>query len=178
MPAPQRGPIDRAVGSGHHHFTGSASVETAPGTTVILSGTLFREERPFGTPLSQATRTIGMTSLGLKGQPAGWGAWETKVSGQWHPFVNQSSTIVPGLLVHQSEQLERVQTLPSNDFSGMAQWTLSLGSLSRLVVGGDARAVLGQSRDRLLPSGTTLLARANNSASGRSANGSSSRSMD
>lgn len=159
VPASQRGPIDRAVGSGHHHFTGSASVEMAPGTTVILSGTLFREERPFGTPLSQATRTIGMTSLGLKGQPAGWGAWEAKVFGQWQTFVNQSSTIVPAPVVRQSEQLERVQTIPSNDFGGMAQWTLPLGSLSRLVVGSDARAVLGQSRDRLLPSDTTLLAR-------------------
>lgn len=159
VPASQRGSIDRPVGSSHHQFTGTASIEMIPGPTATFSGVFFKEERPFGTPLSQATRTIGMTSLGLKAQPAGWGLWDAKIFGQWQTFVNQTSTIVPAPLLRQSEQLERVQTIPSNDFGGMAQWTLPLGSLSRLVVGSDVRAVLGQSRDRLFPSDTTLLAR-------------------
>jgi outer membrane receptor protein involved in Fe transport len=45
--------------------------------------------------------------------------------------------------------LERLQIIPSNDYGGMAQWTMPVGASSRLLFGGDVRAILAQSDDRI-----------------------------
>ncbi len=159
VPAYQRGPIDTPVDSGHHQFTGRLSLELAPGTKATLSGTFFQEDRSFGTPLSQASRTIGTTALGLQGDAGRWGTWETKAFGQWQTFRNQSAAVGPSPLLRQQDQLDRLQTIPSNDFGGMGQWTIPLASFSRLVVGSDVRAIIAQSEEQLFPSQAQLLTR-------------------
>lgn len=159
VPSYQRGPIDTPVGSGHHQFSGRLSWELVPGTTATVSGTLLKEDRSFGTPLSIASRTIGTTAFGLKGEAGSWGAWETKVFGQWQTFRNQSALLVPSPFVLQQDQLDRLQTIPSNDFGGMAQWTIPVASFSRLVVGSDVRGIIAQSEEQLFPSQGRLLAR-------------------
>lgn len=159
VPSSQRGPADTAVGSEHHQFTGTVSRELAPRTTATVSGTLYKEDRSFGTPLSLGSRTIGTSSIGLRGDAGAWGSWETKVFAQWQTFRNQSATVLPSPALRERDQLDRLQTIPSNDFGGMGQWTIPLLSFSRIVIGSDVRAIIAQSEDQLFPSQTRLLAR-------------------
>lgn len=159
VPSYQRGPIDEPVGSEHHQFAGRVSRELTSHITATISGTYYREDRSFGTPLSRGSRTIGMVSLGLKGDEGARGIWEAKTFAQWQTFDNRSAVVLPSPFVRLSDQLDRLQTIPSNDVGGMAQWSAPLFSFSRLVVGGDARAILAQSEETLVPSQTTVATR-------------------
>ena len=159
VPSSQRGPADTTVGSEHHQFTGKVSHALTPHTTATLSGTYYTEDRSFGTSFSHGTRTIGTVSFGLKGDQGIWGVWEAKTFAQWQTFRNQSGVVLPSPFIRQFDQLDRLQTIPSNDVGGMAQWSAPLFSFSRIVVGGDARAILAQSEEVLAPSQTPLVTR-------------------
>lgn len=159
VPAYQRGPVDTPVGSEHQQFTGRVSHELTPQTVATLSGTYYTEDRSFGTPFSQGARTIGSVSFGLKGDVGAGGVWEVKTFAQWQTFRNQSGRVLPSPLIRQFDRLDRLQTIPSNDVGGMAQWAAPLFSFSRIVVGGDARAILAQSEEVLVPSQTPLVTR-------------------
>ncbi len=159
VPSYQRGPVDEPVGSEHHQFTGRVSHELTSHTIATISGTYYREDRSFGTPFSQGSRTIGTVSFGLKGEQGVWGMWEAKTFAQWQTFNNQSAAVLPSPSVRLFDQLDRLQTIPSNDVGGMAQWSAPLFSFSRIVVGGDARAILMQSEEVLVPSQTPLVTR-------------------
>jgi iron complex outermembrane receptor protein len=159
VPSYQRGPVDEPVGSEHHQFTGRVSHELTSHTIATISGTYYREDRSFGTPLSQGSRTIGTVSFGLKGDQGAWGMWETKTFAQWQTFNNQSAAVLPSPSVRLSDQLDRLQTIPSNDLGGMAQWSVPFLSFSRIVAGGDIRAILAQSEETLVPSQTSLVTR-------------------
>jgi outer membrane receptor protein involved in Fe transport len=159
VPAYQRGPVDTPVGSEHHQFTGRVSHQLTPQTVATLSGTYYTENRSFGTPFSQGARTIGSVSFGLKGDLGNGGVWEAKTFAQWQTFRNQSGRVLPSPFIRQFDQLDRLQTIPSNDVGGMTQWTAPLFSFSRIVVGGDARAILAQSEEALVSSQTPLVTR-------------------
>ena len=159
VPSYQRGPVDEPVGSEHHQFTGRVSHELTSHTIATISGTYYREDRSFGTPLSQGSRTIGTVSFGLKGDLGIRGVWETKTFAQWQTFNNQSAAVLPSPSVRLSDQLDRLQTIPSNDLGGMAQWSAPFLSFSRIVAGGDIRAILAQSEEALVPSQTSLVTR-------------------
>ena len=58
-----------------------------------------------------------------------------------------------------SDQLDRLQTIPSNDLGGMAQWSVPFLSFSRVLVGGDARAIIAQSEELFVPSQTQAVTR-------------------
>lgn len=157
VPSDQRGPADVPVGSEHHQFMGMISYALTPTTSATLSGTYFTEDRSFGTPFSQGTRTIGTASLGVKGNQGLWGMWEAKAFAQWQTFRNQSGAVLPSPFVRLFDQLDRLQTIPSNDVGGMAQWTVPVLSFSRIVAGADARAILAQSEDQFVPSQLSLV---------------------
>jgi len=159
VPAYQRGPADVPVGSEHHQFTGRVSHALTSTTTATLSGTYYMEDRSFGTSFSQGTRSIGTISLGLKGDQGVRGTWEAKTFAQWQTFRNQIGLVRPSPFLRQFDQLDRVQTIPSNDVGGMAQWSVPFLSFSRVVVGGDARAILAQSEEILVSSQTPLVTR-------------------
>ncbi|HEX6725866.1 MAG TPA: TonB-dependent receptor [Nitrospira sp.] len=159
VPSYQRGPADTTVGSEHHQFTGKVSHELTSHTTATLSGTYYTEDRSFGTSFSQGTRTIGTVSFGLKGDQGAWGLWEAKTFAQWQTFRNQSGTVLPSPFVRQFDRLDRLQTIPSNDVGGMAQWSVPLFSFSRIVVGGDGRAILAQSEEVFVPSQASIVTR-------------------
>ena len=159
VPSSQRGPVDTTVGSEHHQFTGTVSHELTPHMSSTLSGTYYTEDRSFGTSFSQGTRTIGTVSFGLKGDQGAWGVWEAKAFAQWQTFRNQIGLVLPSPFIRQFDQLDRLQTIPSNDVGGMAQWSAPLFSFSRVVVGGDARAILAQSDEVLLSSQASLVTR-------------------
>jgi outer membrane receptor protein involved in Fe transport len=159
-PADQRGPIDQLNDSRHEHFTGAVSVALDSRTTLTLAGSLFREDRSFGTPLSLAARTIGNAALGLEGETSHGDRWETKLFAQWQTFRNLTSQITPAPTVRLSEARDRIQTIPSNDFGGSVQWTAPLALRHRLMFGGDARAIIAQSEDQVFtatgPAGRAL----------------------
>ena len=149
VPAYQRGPVDRANDSRHELFNGSLAWMPTSATTIDLSGSLFREDRTFGTTLSVASRTIGNVALGLRSDQGRAGLWEGKLFGQWQTFRNLSSQIVPSSLIRLGEFQNSIQTIPSNDFGGSVQWTGKLFDRDRLVLGTDARTIIAQSTDNL-----------------------------
>ncbi|UVT18646.1 MAG: TonB-dependent receptor [Nitrospira sp.] len=159
VPSYQRGPVDLPVGSEHHQFTGRVSHELTAHTTATISGTYYREDRSFGTPFSQGDRTIGTVSFGLKGDQGRWGVWEAKTFAQWQTFNNQSAVVLPSPFVRLSDQPDRLQTIPSNDIGGMAQWSAPLLSFFRIVMGGDARAIIAQSQEVLVASQAPFMTR-------------------
>ena len=154
VPSYQRGPADVPVGSEHHQLSGKVMHELTSRMTATLSGTYYAEDRSFGTSFGQGTRTIGTASFGLKGDQGLLGIWEAKAFAQWQTFRNQSGLVFPSPFVRQFDQLDRLQTIPSNDLGGMAQWSAPFLSFSRVVVGGDARAILAQTEELLVPSQT------------------------
>ena len=153
VPAYQQGPIDRTNDSRHQLINGRLAWLPSSTTTVDLSGSLFREDRTFGTSLSLASRTIGNVALGLRSDQSRAGLWEGKLFGQWQTFRNLTSQITPTPLVRLAEFQNLIQTIPSNDFGGSLQWTGSLWGPDRLVLGADARTIIAQATDDLFSSG-------------------------
>jgi outer membrane receptor protein involved in Fe transport len=149
VPADQRGPVDRTNDSRHENFTGTAAFAMGSGAKLTVSGNLFREDRTFGTPLSLASRAIGSTAVGLDGDTRGGGRWAAKLFAQWQTFRNLSSQVTPSSTARQGETRDRIQVIPSNDFGGAGQWMVPLDSRNRLVVGTDARAILGRSEEQV-----------------------------
>jgi len=152
IPAYQRGPVDRTDDSRHELFNGSMAWKPSSTTTIDLSGSLFREDRTFGTSLSLASRTIGNVALGLRSDQGPAGLWDGKLFGQWQTFRNQTSQVVPSPLMRLAELPDRLQTIPSNDFGGSLQWTGRLLETDRLVLGTDARTIIAQSTDDVFSS--------------------------
>lgn len=149
VPDYQRGPVDRTNDSRHEFFNGSVAWLPTHSTVFDLSGSYFHEDRTFGTTLSIASRTIGNVSLGLRSDQHRAGLWEGKLFGQWQTFRNLTSQIIPAPLVRLGEFQNSIQTIPSNDFGGSLQWTGRLFNADRLVLGTDARTIIGQSTDQL-----------------------------
>ncbi len=149
VPPDQRGPIDRSNDSRHEHLSGAFSAALDSSTTLKLSGSLFREDRTFGTPLSLATRTIGTMSLGLVGDRARGDRYEITLFGQWQTFRNLTSQITPAPTLRLGEFRDRIQTIPSNDFGGSAQWMSRIAADHTLLVGADARTIIAQSAEDL-----------------------------
>jgi iron complex outermembrane recepter protein len=149
VPPDQRGPIDRPNNARHHHFSGSLAAQLTPSTTLRLSGTWFDEDRSFGTPLSLATRAIGVTTLSLSGTAAQNNRYAVTLFGQWQTFRNHTSQVIPSAALRLSEFQNRIQTIPSNDFGGSVQWVSLLSPEHKLVLGGDLRTIIAQSDDAL-----------------------------
>jgi iron complex outermembrane recepter protein len=149
VPSYQRGPVDRTNDSRHELFNGSLAWMPTWTTTIDLSGSLFREDRTFGTTLSIASRTIGNVALGLRSDQGRSGLWEGKLFGQWQTFRNLTSQIIPAPLIRLGEFQNSIQTIPSNDFGGSLQWSGRLLDRDRLVLGTDVRTIIAQSTDDL-----------------------------
>jgi len=149
VPAYQRGPVDRTDDSRHENFAGTLRIAPDASTTITVGGNLFREDRTFGTALSVAARTIGSVTLGLEHELGGAGRWEAKLFAQWQTFRNQTGQILPPQAARLSEVLDRIQVIPSDDYGGLWQWTIPVTPRNRVVVGTDARAILGQSEDQV-----------------------------
>jgi len=149
VPPYQRGPVDRTDDSRHESFSGQLAMALTPGTSLTVTGRLFHEDRTFGTTLSQASRTIGSVSLGLEGDTGPGSRWETRIFAQWQTFRNLTSQVTPGPTIRLDEFRDRAQVIPSNDFGGLGQWTIPVSAQHRLVVGTDARAIVGQSEEQI-----------------------------
>lgn len=160
VPAYQRGPVDRTDDSRHEYVGGALTAALGSRARLTLSGSLFREDRTFGSPLSLATRTIGSAAMGLDGETGRGDRWETKLFAQGQTFRNLTSQVTPTPAIRLGEFRDRIQVIPSNDFGGMGQWTVQVTPRHRVVVGTDARAILGQSEEQIFsmtgPTGRSL----------------------
>lgn len=156
VPDYQRGPVDRTDDSRHLNFHGTVTAELDSWTTLTGSGNLFTEDRTFGTTLDVASRTIGTGALGLSGRTRRGDRWEAKTFAQWQTFRNATGQVTPSPLNRQSEFQSSIQTIPSNDFGGLFQWTIRADANNRVLLGTDARAIIGQSADQVFASGGYL----------------------
>jgi outer membrane cobalamin receptor len=148
VPGSQRGPVDRTDDSRHLNLHGGVTAAVAPRATLAVTGNLFREDRAFGTALDVATRTIGRVTAGLDGDTAGGDRWSAKLFAQWQTFRNATGQVTPAPLDRQSQFRDRLQEIPSDDYGGSAQWTIRAGARNKIVLGADARAILGQSDEQ------------------------------
>lgn len=156
VPQYQRGPIDQSNDSRHQHFNGQLALHITPRTHLSLRGHFFREDRSFGTALSLATRTIGALAGEVQGQTKRGDQWEATLFAQWQTFRNQTSQITPSPILRISEQLNRIQTIPSNDLGGTFQWTAPIGSRHTVVMGTDTRLIIGQSKEEIFTTPGTI----------------------
>jgi outer membrane receptor protein involved in Fe transport len=160
VPSYQQGPIDRTDDSRHENVHAKALLELTPNTALSLTGSLFREDRTFGTPLSLAGRTIGNAAIALDGATAGGDEWQVKTFFQTQTFRNLSTQVVPSPTVRLGEFQDRIQVIPSHDMGGQAHWTGRVAKDHRLLLGADVRAILGQSEEQVFartgPLGRTL----------------------
>src|SRR5207249_9367486 len=105
--------------SRHENFSGQLAVALTRRTTLTVTGRLFREDRTFGTLLSQASRTIGSVGLGLEADTGAGSRWETRLFAQWQTFRNLTSQVTPDPRVRLSDFRVRAQTNESHYFGGM-----------------------------------------------------------
>lgn len=148
VPDYQRGPVDRTDDSRHLNLHGTVTAAIDARTTLAVTGNLFREDRAFGTTLDVATRTIGRVTAGLDGGTARGDEWSAKIFAQWQTFRNATGQVTPSPLDRQGQFRDRLQEIPSDDYGGLAQWTIRANSNHRVIIGGDARAILGQSDEQ------------------------------
>lgn len=148
VPEDQRGPVDRTDDSRHLNLHGTVTATLDARTRLAVTGNLFREDRTFGTTLDVATRTIGRATAGLDGSTAGGDQWSAKLFAQWQTFRNATGQVTPSPLNRQSQFRDRLQEIPSDDYGGLAQWTIRADARNKIVLGGDARAILGQSDEQ------------------------------
>jgi len=148
VPEDQRGPVDRTDDSRHLNLHGTVTAAVNSSTTLAVTGNLFREDRTFGTTLDVATRTIGRATAGLDGGTAGGDQWSAKLFAQWQTFRNATGQVTPSPLNRQSQFRDRLQEIPSDDYGGLAQWTIRADARNKIVLGTDARAILGQSDEQ------------------------------
>ncbi|HEX9742086.1 MAG TPA: TonB-dependent receptor [Nitrospiraceae bacterium] len=145
VPEYQRGAVDRTDDSRHLNLHGTVTAAVDPRTMLSVAGNLFREDRTFGTALDLATRTIGRVTAGLDGDTARGDQWSAKFFAQWQTFRNATGQVTPSPLNRQAEFRDRQQEIPSDDYGGMAQWTLRADARNKIVLGADTRAILAQS---------------------------------
>jgi outer membrane receptor protein involved in Fe transport len=157
VPAYQTGPVDKDNDSRHQLVTGGITYFPNAASKLTLSGTFFREDRNFGTPISQARRIIGNASLAYTGEQGWSDRWEAKVFSQWQTFRNATSQIIPSATVRLSEVPDRTQAIPSTDIGGSVQWMHRFTDHNRVVLGSDVRTIIGKSIDDVfvVPAGLT-----------------------
>jgi hypothetical protein len=160
VPQDQRGPVDRTDDSRHENLHARVTTALGARTTLRLSGGIFHEDRTFGTALSVATRTIGHSASGVEHQTTRGDRLDAQLFAQWQTFRNFTSQITPSPVSRLGEFRDRIQVIPSNDFGGSSQFAMALDVRNRVVVGGDARAIIGESEEQLFtqiaPIGSTI----------------------
>jgi iron complex outermembrane recepter protein len=153
VPEYQRGAVDRTDDSRHLNLHGTVTAAVNERARLSVTGNLFREDRTFGTTLDVATRTIGRVTAGLDGGTTGGDQWSAKLFAQWQTFRNATAQVTPSPLNRQSEFRDRLQEIPSDDYGGSAQWTIKADARNKIVLGTDARAILGQSDEQTFSAG-------------------------
>lgn len=150
----QRGPVDTRADSESSLFNVQGEWQIAPETTLRVGGRYFEEERGNGTRLTQNS-TTGEDISAVLTQRFSSSQSELQLSayGQRRRFRSTFSSVNATRTIETSA-LDQFH-VPADAIGGSAVWSWLAGE-HRLVLGGDARSVEGETNERFLWNGTTF----------------------
>jgi outer membrane receptor protein involved in Fe transport len=111
---------------------------------VFLRGQLYDEDRDNGTPLQANDTRIALGALGLDWGRVERGRTSLRVWAQTQLFHQSFSSVAAD---RSREDLTRMQRVPADALGLSAQWTRALGARQRLLLGAEARHVLGTTEE-------------------------------
>lgn len=151
--AADRGAIDRPASL--DFSTGSAYVARAvtPNARIFLQGSLFSEARGNGTVLQTNSTHLGELVLGGDASSGTWGNFSVRAYGSGEQYHQSFSAIMPD---RNTEQLTRLQTVPSTGRGASVQWDRAAGQWQHLVGGFEWRGAAGETRETTFLLGAPL----------------------
>jgi outer membrane cobalamin receptor len=152
VPVNERGAIERPVSSTHRSVMASASYLTA-GWRLGGRANLFSEDRTNGTVVQVNDTDARSGSLEIAGGGAG-GFLSARAFGGTQSYDETFSVIAPEP-PRSSEELNRVQHVPTRLTGGSVQWTRQQGR-SILMVGTEARFIRGEMTETAFSQGRVL----------------------
>ena len=140
VPADLRGPTDEPASSRHTSADVTLEREKSAEPHLFIRGTVFDESRGNGTRLQVNDTRLWQVTAGADGafEP---GAYSVRAYGFQESYHQTFSAVSPD---RATETLTRRQAVPSWAAGSTGEWTASLGA-HRVVAGGEARAVTGES---------------------------------
>ncbi len=150
----QRGPVDTRADSESSLVSLQAEWQIGPETTLRVGGRRFGDERGNGTRLTKNSTTGEDVSAVLTQELRSWQSeLQLTIYGQRRRFRSTFSSVNATRTI-ETPALDQFH-VPANALGGSAVWSM-LASEHRLVVGGDARSVEGETNERFLWNGTTF----------------------
>lgn len=153
VPEGDRGPIDTPAGSRHRSAFTAIGYQAPGGWRFDARGNLFSEDRRSGTP-AQANDTSAGHASGEVAGIVGGGFLSARLYGVATRFA-QTFSVISAEPPRASEDLSRIDDVPTQAVGGAAQWAHQLGRHS-LTLGGEGRAVNGRAATRHLAFGDVL----------------------
>lgn len=149
----ERGPVDTRAGSTHRSGFGALGYQAVSGWRFEARASLFSEDRANGTP-AQVNDTSARQVSGEVVGPLGGGLLSTRVFGNWqrHHQTFSVFSIEPPRF---SEDLNRIDHVPTSIAGVAAQWTYPWGRHT-LLVGGEGRVIAGDLTEIQLSEGREL----------------------
>ncbi len=146
-----RGAVDRPAGSGYLTLRPSVRYAWSSKTIVFARGGTFGESRENGTALQDNNTRISDLAAGADLETAGF--LTLRADGGWQVF-NQSFTAVAA--DRNSEQLTRVQRVPSHQWGYSALWRRGLAGRHTLLAGSEGRSARGVTEELALSAGVPV----------------------
>lgn len=160
----QRGAVDTLSNSRHTSIV--PFVERQIGDSRVFFGSEFyREKRANGTPLQRNDTSINNFSAGADVSLRSAGELTFRSFGGTEDYHQSFSTIAAS---RQTESLNRLQTVPSQNFGASARWTKDFGTSTSVFAGGEYRNIRGRSDEIGFTNGRATVA---TSAGGRESSG-------
>jgi outer membrane receptor protein involved in Fe transport len=140
----ERGPVDTPAGSTHSSAFGVLGYHGTSGWRFDSRATIFAEDRENGTPLQVNDTNASQISGEVGGEVAG-GFLSTRVFriGQTH---DQTFSVISTEPPRASEELDRIDRVPTNIVGVATQWTKTWPRRT-LLVGGEGRFIDGSSNE-------------------------------
>lgn len=132
---------------------------------VFAASEFYREKRANGTPLQRNDTRIDNFSAGADISLQSAGELTLWSFGGTEDYHQSFSTIAAN---RQTESLNRLQTVPSQNFGASGRWTRNLGSSTTVFAGGEYRNIRGRSDETGFANGRATVA---TSAGGRESSG-------
>lgn len=150
----QRGPVDVRAGSDHKSLLATVGRHTTGGWRFEAGGNLFTEDRRNGTPVvynaTASRRAWSEATVPLKHGAAGFIA--ARVYGGTQGYDQSFSAVTAD---RTSEDLNRLQRIPTTVVGTGAQWVHAIGPHA-LLVGGEAKFIDGRTQETRLAQGRVL----------------------
>lgn len=151
IPPDQRGPVDTPAGSGHRSLLATLGYQGARGWRIEAGANVFTEDRRNGTRAvynATASRRAWLSTAG--GLAGGW--LSAQVYGGTQGYDQAFSAVT---LDRTSEDLNRLQRIPTEAIGAGAQWVRPFGGHA-LLVGAERRFIEGRTQETRLTQGRVL----------------------